>query len=122
MKQPVFLIVEHEAPLLRSLSRALAHLGAMVHTAKSAPEAERLLAGGNVDAVLVDLVPDLDPEGIDILSRSRAIAPRALRVLISGVRSARVSAALDSGIAEHFLAKPFGLGVITRIYEIVVAR
>jgi two-component system copper resistance phosphate regulon response regulator CusR len=100
------LIVEDDARVRSFLERGLSEEGHAVRACAAAPDAERLLADGGVEAVLLDwMLPGAS--GLELLRRWRA-AGDVTPVIMLTARDAvedRV-AALDAG-ADDYLVKPF---------------
>ena len=77
-----------------------------VSCAESAEEAARLIRITAFDAVISDLqMPGHN--GLWLLGAVRDHLPGAMRILVSGCRSSDLHAHMDSGLIQHFLAKPF---------------
>jgi DNA-binding response OmpR family regulator len=113
------LIVEDEVKLLNSLCRGLGETGFAVLGAGSAEAAERAVANGEFDAIVLDLrLPGKG--GLEFLRELRA-AGNATPVLIltaQGSLNERV-AGLDSG-ADDYLAKPFAFPeLVARIRALI---
>jgi DNA-binding response OmpR family regulator len=101
-----FLIVEDERRVRSFLERGVAEEGHAVVGCADAAAAERVLAGGGIEMVLLDwMLPD-EP-GIDLLRRWRArseVTPVIMLTARDGMED-RVRA-LDAG-ADDYLVKPF---------------
>ena len=101
------LLVEDDEGIARPLAGALGNAGFEVQHVTTGADA--LAAGGDADAVLLDLgLPDMD--GIDVCRQlRRAIAPEVpILVLTARDSEADVVVALDAGADDH-VAKPFRL-------------
>jgi DNA-binding response OmpR family regulator len=119
MAGPQLLIVEDEAQLARSIARGLTEEGFTVLTAGSAEEAERMVAAGALEAIVLDRrLPGKD--GLTFLRELRANGNQT-PVLVLTARGAledRVGG-LDSG-ADDYLVKPFAFPeLIARIRALV---
>ena len=119
MAGPQLLIVEDEAQLARNIARGLTEEGFTVLTAGSAEEAERVVAGGTFEAIVLDRrLPGKD--GLTFLRELRANGNQT-PVLVLTARGAledRVGG-LDSG-ADDYLVKPFAFPeLIARIRALV---
>ncbi len=109
------LLVEDEVRLAESIKRGLVEEGFAVESAESAEAAEKIIAGGPLDLLVLDLqLPG--KSGIELLREMRA-AGNQTPVLILTARGAledRV-AGLDSG-GDDYLAKPFAFAeLVARI-------
>ena len=116
------LVVEDEVKLLNSLCRGLGEAGFAVLSAGSAEAAERAIAQGEFDAIVLDLrLPGKG--GLDFLRELRA-AGNATPVLIltaQGSLDDRV-AGLDTG-ADDYLAKPFAFPeLVARVRALIRRR
>lgn len=100
------LIVDDDAVFRNSTAHDLGEQGFSVSTADCADEALQILSDSAIDVVLTDLrMPGTN--GIDLLIKARAIAPRARGILMSGYASARdYQRAVECG-AVRVLSKPF---------------
>lgn len=113
------LVVEDEVKLLNNLCRGLGEAGFAVLSAGSAEAAERAVANGEFDAIVLDLrLPGKG--GLDFLRELRA-AGNATPVLILTAQSAlkeRVEG-LESG-ADDYLGKPFAFPeLVARIRALI---
>jgi DNA-binding response OmpR family regulator len=116
------LVVEDEVKLLNNLCRGLGEAGFAVLSAGSAEAAERAVANGEFDAIVLDLrLPG--KSGLDLLRELRA-AGNATPVLILTAQSAlkeRVEG-LESG-ADDYLGKPFAFPeLVARIRALIRRR
>ncbi len=101
------LIVDDDAALRESLAEALADLGHVAETAAEGRAALARLAGGGIEAVLLDLrMPGMD--GLEVLSRIAAMTlPPPVAVLTAVPTAANTIEAMRLGAVDH-LAKPLG--------------
>jgi signal transduction histidine kinase/CheY-like chemotaxis protein len=111
------LVVEDQAPLLRTLRTMLGNLGYEVLTAESGTEALEVHAAhrDEIDLILTDAVmPRMD--GFELIARLRATGCEVPIVLMSGYfpREAVDMAALGSSL-DGFLQKPVGLEELSRM-------
>jgi DNA-binding response OmpR family regulator len=111
--QPLhLLVVEDEVKLLNNLCRGLGEEGFAVLSAGSAEAAERAIASGDFDAIVLDLrLPGKD--GLEFLRELRA-AGNTTPVLVLTARGSigeRV-AGLETG-ADDYLVKPFAFPELT---------
>ena len=106
-RNATILVVEDDASTRTALCEYLAAAGYRVRTAATGAEGlTALQGGGEVDAVLLDLVmPDMD--GFELLRRHRESDGRAAVVVLSGLSEAEnVVKAMKFGAADY-LPKPF---------------
>jgi two-component system copper resistance phosphate regulon response regulator CusR len=115
------LIVEDERRVRSFLERGLSEEGHAVRSCSAGPDAERALAEGGVDAVLLDwMLPG--ESGLALLRRWRARGD-VLPVIMLTARDAiedRV-AALDAG-ADDYLVKPFSFEELLARLRAVLRR
>lgn len=101
------LIVDDEAPILKTLAINLRARGYDVQLASTGTQALALAARRHPDAVVLDLgLPDMD--GVDVIRGLRGWT--AVPIVVLSVRTAEAQkvAALDAG-ANDFVSKPFGM-------------
>jgi DNA-binding response OmpR family regulator len=102
------LAVDDDEPVLRSVKRVLENAGFTVSTASSGKEALSLIANGQPDLVVLDMImPGLD--GLEVCRRIRAdpyTAKLPILFLTAKSRPADVAQGLDAG-GDDFLTKPF---------------
>ncbi|HXF65592.1 MAG TPA: response regulator transcription factor [Burkholderiales bacterium] len=115
------LLVEDDAMLADAVARALAQSAHTVDVARDGEQADRMLALGGHDLVLLDLgLPKTD--GFEVLRRLRA-RRSTVPVLVLTVRDAledRV-AGLDLG-ADDYLTKPFHLSELEARVRALIRR
>lgn len=105
--EPVVLIVEDDAALLRSLVMTLKAAGYAALDAQTLAEARRARAHQRPHAILLDLgLPDGD--GLDFIKEIRTADLTPILVLTARDAEALKVAALDAG-ADDYVTKPFGL-------------
>lgn len=116
------LVVEDEAPLRRTLERALREEDYVVETAANGPDGLALALRGDFDLVLLDvMLPGLD--GWEILRRLRNTPGLSTPVLMLTARDAvtdRVRG-LDLG-SDDYLVKPFDLSELLSRVRAVLRR
>lgn len=100
------LFVDDE-PALAQLARGLLADSYDLYCVNTAEEAQLLLARQDIDLVISDQqLPGL--QGIPFLEWCREHAPRAVRILMTGVYSMEEAVeAINSGLAQRFLFKPW---------------
>jgi two-component system KDP operon response regulator KdpE len=106
MMEPVILVVEDEAQMMRFLRAALQSHGYRVVEASTGAEALALATSHNPELVLLDLgLPDAD--GIDITRRLREWCTAPILVISARGQEQDKVNALDAG-ADDYVTKPFG--------------
>jgi DNA-binding NtrC family response regulator len=100
------LVVDDEASVAEALSLVLGERGHKVESAKSAGEAEALLATRPFDLVFTDLrLPD--GSGIDLLTRIKADSPETEVILMTAHGSLELTIEAIKRGAFYYLEKPF---------------
>ncbi len=104
---PTLLLVDDEPGVVSSLKRLFRPLKYEVLSAYSGADALQLLESARVDVIISDMrMPNMD--GAEFLSRSRAIAPDAIRILLTGYSEVEaVVRAVNEGHVYHYLHKPW---------------
>jgi two-component system, OmpR family, KDP operon response regulator KdpE len=101
----VLLLVEDDAAIRSSLTRAMSERGHVVHSVGSALEGLRSVVDIQPDVVLLDLgLPDLD--GARIMPMLRAVVTVPVIVTTARDDEDQIVALLDDG-ADDYLVKPF---------------
>jgi CheY-like chemotaxis protein len=103
------LIVDDEADVRDTVCDALALFGARVTAVATAAEAAWLLGGDEVDAVVCDWNLG-DERGDAVLAAALDEQPYAARLLLTAAPPLDWRPALDAGLADGAIAKPFYLG------------
>lgn len=98
------LVVDDDARNLKNLSQFLRIEGYEVDEARSGNEAVKRLTAGGFNLVLSDLIMP-GGNGLDLLERSRSIAPGVPVVMMSGFESIDLGEMAELG-ASDFVAKP----------------
>ncbi|WNG40332.1 response regulator [Archangium minus] len=98
------LIVDDEVHVVGALRRLLRREGFSIEVALNGEEALEKLATFPADVVISDFRMR-GMNGLELLARVLSIAPKAVRVLISG--HADLSGGSQSGIISHFISKPW---------------
>ncbi|MDI6100502.1 response regulator [Actinoplanes sp. NEAU-A12] len=115
---PTVLIADDEVDHRELLTFALHRLGYDVVTAADATAALALLAGGGIDAALIDVrMPGIS--GIELCRRIRSSPETELlpvMVISADVHRHQIMTALHAG-ADDFLAKPFSRAELTSRLE-----
>jgi two-component system, OmpR family, KDP operon response regulator KdpE len=114
------LAVDDEPQILRALRTSLTARGHDVITAPNGETALDLLAGTEVDLVVLDLgLPGID--GVEVIRRLRSWS--AVPVIVLSVRDAQADkvAALDGG-ADDYVTKPFAMDELLARVRAVLRR
>ena len=108
MSKPSILVLEDETGISRFICASLSAAGMLPRSAASVAQAERELAAGPADLLIVDLgLPDED--GVSFIARLRRTDSTPVLVLSARSLETQKIEALDAG-ADDYLAKPFGVG------------
>lgn len=106
-RRPVVLCVDDETAILNSLRRVFLDEPWETLFAPGGEQGLHLVVSREVDLVLADFrMPGMD--GVQFLSRVRALRPECLRVVLSGYADINlIVAALNDGQIYKFLSKPW---------------
>ncbi|MGQ3675870.1 sigma-54-dependent transcriptional regulator [Xanthobacter sp. TB0139] len=108
MRPASVLVVDDEAPFVRSLVYALKKEGLKPTGVNSCAAALEVLRGGAVDVALVDLrMPEVD--GMETLARLRGVSPDLPVIMISAHGDTRAAVQAVKAGAVDYLTKPFEL-------------
>ncbi len=100
------LIVDDEVHVVGALRRLFRREGYCIEVALNGTEAIEKLATFEADVVISDFrMPGMD--GLELLGQVLRIAPRTVRVLISGHADLSVDSGPGAGIISHFSSKPW---------------
>jgi two-component system response regulator RegA len=103
--EPDLLLIDDDAPLRRTMERALARRGFRVHPAAGVREALATAHAVRPDFAVVDLRLE-DGSGLELVRKLREIQPKMRIVILTGYGNiATAVAAIKSG-AVDYLAKP----------------
>ena len=101
------LVVDDDNPSLENVARFLRLKGYQVEVASNGYEAGQLIEKTEFDLVLSDLImPGVN--GLDLLKRTRSIAPEIPVVLMSAFPGIEVTQIFERGAAD-FIPKPLDL-------------
>lgn len=98
------LIVDDEVHVVGALRRLLRREGFSIEVALNGEEAIEKLASFPADVVISDFRMR-GMNGLELLGQVLRIAPKAIRVLISG--HADLSTGGQAGVISHFISKPW---------------
>ncbi len=116
--QPGILVVEDEAIVRRFCCAALERGGHRTFAASNAMECLQFLETTTrpIAVVLVDIhMPGLS--GLDIVGQIRRRTPSTAVVLMSGCGDPRVGPAVEAGLVDRFLTKPFSADDLCSVVE-----
>jgi YesN/AraC family two-component response regulator len=100
------LIVDDEVHVVGALRRLFRREGFSIEVALNGVEALQKLATFEADVVISDLkMPGMD--GLELLGQVLRIAPKTVRVLISGHADVSIHSGPGAGIISHFSSKPW---------------
>jgi len=111
------LLVEDEAPVRRTVQRALIRCGYRVLEAEDGEVAIRRWEenGGRIDLLLSDMVMPKGLTGLDLAERFRRERPELKVVVTSGYSVDLRKAGVPSDPSTTYLAKPFELGALAAV-------
>ena len=110
------LVVDDDRAILRVFKRILEKKGYSVDTAETGKEAKARLDNSRYDAALIDLrLPDM--EGTDLLPRMQEVAPKMMRIVITGLPFADTVERADEAGADAFLQKPVKPEILLDVLE-----
>ncbi|AMO24128.1 two-component system response regulator KdpE [Ramlibacter solisilvae] len=102
------LVVEDDSSISQFVCASLSAAGMRPRAAHDAAQAQRELATGPCELLIVDLgLPDMD--GVELIGLVRQRLSTPILVLSARTQEAQKIAALDAG-ADDYLTKPFGVG------------
>jgi two-component system response regulator RegA len=102
---PVLFLIDDDAPLRRSLQRAMERRGFRVFAAESLKDGFNLAHTLRPDYAVVDLRLE-DGSGIELVRRLRELHPRARIVILTGYGNIATAVAAVKAGAVDYLAKP----------------
>ena len=103
--EPALLLVDDDAPLRRSLQRALERRGFRVFPGESYREGLNLVHSLKLQFAVIDLRLE-DGSGIELVRRLREIHPKARVVILTGYGNIATAVAAVKAGAIDYLAKP----------------
>ena len=120
-RRPKVLVVEDDPNLREAMNELLEELGGEVSLTGSFAEAEALIGAVTFDLVFTDLgLPG--KSGWDVIDRVREKAPDSLVVPMTGWQDDLSSRDLRSRGLDEVLAKPFDIGQVQKLFEIIKKR
>ena len=102
---PVLVLVDDDAPLRRSLQRAMERRGFQVYTADSLKAGMNLAHSIKPDYAVIDLRLE-DGSGIELVKRLRELYPKVRVVILTGYGNIATAVAAVKAGAVDYLAKP----------------
>jgi DNA-binding NtrC family response regulator len=115
------LVVDNNKVTGDSCERILRPEGYRVTAAPDADAALAAIASSAPDVILLDLyLPDTD--GLTLIPKIRALAPRTAIVLITGYPTIDAAVEAMRRGAADFLSKPFSAGQLRNVVESVLRR
>ena len=121
MAESTILVADDDQAIRTVLSQALARRGFRVRTTGTAANLWRLIADGEGDLVITDVILP-DENGLDLIPRIRKIRPD-LRIVAMSAQNTLLTAfkAAERGAFEY-LPKPFDLNELVSVVERALAR
>ena len=121
MAESTILIADDDQAIRTVLSQALTRRGFRVRTTGTAANLWRLVADGEGDLVITDVILP-DENGLDLIPRIRKIRPD-LRIIAMSAQNTLLTAlkAAERGAFEY-LPKPFDLNELVNVVERALAR
>jgi len=106
-KGPTIVIVDDEEAILMSLRSLFRKENFNIFLFSSPLKAIEFIEKNYVDLIITDMrMPEMN--GSELLERSAAICPSAIRLVISGYEEKSIiTKVLSSGLARHFIMKPW---------------
>ncbi|WP_136418549.1 response regulator transcription factor [Herbaspirillum sp. ST 5-3] len=122
MNQPTLVLLVEDDPLIaRTLSMSLRYEGFELSVAPTVRDAERSLAGGRFDLVMLDVgLPD--GNGIDLCRQLRAQDESIPILMLSARTDESTAAAGIEGGADDYVRKPYGVRELTARMNRLLAR
>ena len=102
---PILILVDDDAPLRRSLQRAMERRGLQVYTADSLKAGMNLAHSVKPDYAVIDLRLE-DGSGIELVKRLRELYPKVRVVILTGYGNIATAVAAVKAGAVDYLAKP----------------
>ena len=99
------LLIDDDAPLRRSLQRAMERRGFTVHVGESSREALSLAAAARPTYAVVDMRLE-DGSGVELVGRLRELHPELRVVILTGYGNIATAVAAVKAGAIDYLAKP----------------
>jgi CheY-like chemotaxis protein len=114
------LVVDDEPQIVAVLGELLSELGYATRSAMTGPEALRLAAEFQPDAVLLDLaLPDM--RGELVLERLRRTTPNLPVIMVTGNDDPDLARRTLAQGAFDYIAKPFNLSRLQQVLEAALA-
>lgn len=117
MKTPIEIcVVDDETIVCDRLKPMLEKIGYRVETFTESRNAQIRLAEKNFDILITDLKM-AHPDGLELLSFTRAHSPRTRVIIITGFATMATSEDALKGGAVEFIAKPFRLSQLRELIQ-----
>ena len=109
------LFVDDEQDILNAMKRIFLHDDIRILTSTSGYEALEILKNNSVNAIVADnLMPGMN--GIEFLIKAKAIAPDAVRIMLTGSTDIRAAIdAINKGEVYKFISKPWNIKELKNI-------
>jgi DNA-binding response OmpR family regulator len=113
LEQARILVIDDDATVRRSLEVALKNNGYDVEVAENGQEAVKKSKAKLYNLALVDLrLPDMD--GIELLTGMREVAPKMVKIIITGYPSQENAIEAVNRGADGYLVKPYTMEELLR--------
>ncbi len=110
------LLIDDDKAILKVFRRIFEKNGYAVATAETGKEAEEKLEQNEYDATLVDLrLPDMN--GTDLLPVMQEIAPKMVKIVITGLPQLDTSCRIAEQEADAFLSKPVEPELLLKVLD-----
>ncbi|MFB0561529.1 MAG: response regulator [Candidatus Lokiarchaeia archaeon] len=115
-KENTILLIDDDKSILRMFTRILQKVGYSVETAETGKEAIEKATARSYNLALIDIkLPDM--EGTDLLPKLGEIAPKMIKITITGFPSSDDRVKALNGGASSYLVKPIQPEDLLKIIE-----
>lgn len=115
-KENTILLIDDDKSILRMFTRILQKVGYSVETAETGKEAIEKATARSYNLALIDIkLPDM--EGTDLLPKLEEIAPKMIKITITGFPSSDDRVKALNGGASSYLVKPIQPEDLLKIIE-----
>jgi DNA-binding NtrC family response regulator len=115
-KERSILIIDNDPSILRTLNRILSKAGYAVDLARSGIEGVEKFSVKSYDAVIIDVGLG-DMQGTDLLPQMQRVAPRMLRIILTGTPMPESTLDMAKRDADIFMLKPAKPEALIRILK-----